>query len=214
MYYRDIIDFVRSESTKKNKDGTPVLFQIAKILNNLKNNNIDYASARNTYVRYGDTNIVLRAINSCEKEDSKFEKISTTTGEINLIFFTSELHKSGLNVYEMSKTSEEFEDYLISLLDFICEVITQVSKVEGLIECPRTIEAELAAEAPLKLFFLANDAVAKCFIDILQDQNSSIKTRFPRLYATGNFDEERDGDKYYRWLMTGRDVELLYGLNN
>ena len=60
MYYRDIIDFVRSESTKKNKDGTPVLFQIAKILNNLKNNNIDYASARNTYVRYGDTNIVLK----------------------------------------------------------------------------------------------------------------------------------------------------------
>ena len=214
MYYRDIIDFVRSESTKKNKDGTPVLFQIAKILNNLKNNNIDYASARNTYVRYGDTNIVLRAINSCEKEDSKFEKISTTTGEINLIFFTSELHKSGLNVYEMSKTSEEFEDYLISLLDFICEVITQVSKVEGLIECPRTIEAKLVAEDPLKLFFLANDAVAKCFIDILQDPNSSIKTRFPRLYATGNFDEERDGDKYYRWLMTGRDVELLYGLNN
>ena len=136
MYYRDIIDFVRSESTKKNKDGTPVLFQIAKILNNLKNNNIDYASARNTYVRYGDTNIVLRAINSCEKEDSKFEKISITTGEINLIFFTSELHKSGLNVYEMSKTSEEFEDYLISLLDFICEVITQVSKIEGLNEYP------------------------------------------------------------------------------
>ena len=214
MYYRDIIDFVRSESTKKNKDGTPVLFQIEKSLNNIKNNNIDYASARNTYVRYGDTNIVLRAINSCEKEDSKFEKISITTGEINLIFFTSELHKSALNVYEMSKTSEAFEDYLISLLDFICEVITQVSKVEGLIECPRTIEAKLAAEAPLKLFFLANDAVAKCFIDILQDPNSSIKTRFPRLYATGNFDEERDGDKYYRWLMTGRDVELLYGLNN
>ena len=76
------------------------------------------------------------------------------------------------------------------------------------------IEAKLAVEAPLKLFFLANDAVAKCFADILQDPNSSIKTRFPRLYATGNFNEEQDGDKYYRWLMTGRDIELLYGLNN
>ena len=57
MYYRDIIDFVRSESTKKNKDGTPVLFQIAKILNNLKNNNIDFIP--NKPLKHGNSNYFL-----------------------------------------------------------------------------------------------------------------------------------------------------------
>lgn len=212
MYYRSLIDFVKSESTKKNKDGTPVLFQIGKILNNLKNNGIDYASARNTAVRYGETNIVLRAVNSCQKEDSTFEKISITTGEINLIFFTSELHKSGLNVYEMSKDSEEFEEYLISLIKFTHEVVSQVAKVEGLDkEYPRTIEAKLATQAPMKLFFLANDVIAKCFAEIFQDPDSSIKKRFPKLYDTGYFSEDLE-DEYYKWLMAGTAVEILYGL--